>query len=247
MPGMRGLLPVLAVSGLAALTLGLAQAAAPEWNPARTHPVQIGPEARRLVVGFRATPENTVVKTIKLRARAQSVNIIQARTSDADAAGLAQRTGLAMARSRQMTPSMHVLFLQKTLYGSDVHAALKKLRADPAVQFAEVDQRRYPHSLPPDDPLFVPSAEASAVIMGTEPSTRLLPLKDAFCTMVVIWSRSAVKSAFRALRLAVSSEESAAARALPFSSFKRSEIDCPAEIATSTVETPRFKLSLTAE
>jgi hypothetical protein len=34
--------------------------------------------------------------------------------------------------------------------------------------------------------LRVPSAEASAVIMGTEPSTRLLPLKDAFCTMVLI-------------------------------------------------------------
>ena len=88
MPGMRKLLLVLAVSGLAALTLRPVQAAVPEWNPARTHPVQIGPEARRLVVGFRATPENTVVKTLKLRARAQSVNIIQAKTSDAEPAGL---------------------------------------------------------------------------------------------------------------------------------------------------------------
>ena len=51
-----------------------------------------------------------------------------------------------MAKSRQITPSMHVLFLQKTLYGADVEAALAKLRADPAVQFADVDQRRYPHS-----------------------------------------------------------------------------------------------------
>jgi serine protease len=171
MPGMRKLLPLFAVGGLAGLASGWTQAAVPEWNPARTHPIQIGPEARRLVVGFRATRENSVVKTIALRSRAQSVNIIQAKTSEADAAGLAQRTGLGLARSRQMTPSMHVLYLQKTLYGADVYAALKKLRADPSVLFAEVDQRRYPHSLPPDDPLFVPSAGASGQWFMQTPST----------------------------------------------------------------------------
>ena len=112
------------------------------------------------MVGFRATADNAVTKTIKLRSRAQSVKIVQAQTSDADAAGLAQRAGLAMARSRQLTPSMHVLFLQKTLYGADVNKALKALRADPAVQFADVDQRRYPHAAP-DDPLFVPTPGAT--------------------------------------------------------------------------------------
>ncbi len=169
MPGMRKLLLVCAVAGISSLAFGPAQAAAAEWNPARTHPVQIGPEAHRLIVGFRATPENTVVKSIRLR-HAQSINIVQAETSTADAAGLAQRTGLGVARSRQMTPSMHVLYLQKTLYGADVHAALKKLRADPAVQFAEVDQRRYPHAVP-DDPLFKPTAGASGQWFMQTPST----------------------------------------------------------------------------
>jgi len=36
------------------------------------------------------------------------------------------------------------------------------------------------------------------------------------------------------------------ASALALSSFKRSEIDCPAESATSTAETPRRRLSETA-
>jgi serine protease len=161
MPGIARLLLAFACGSSIWLMQGPARAAVPEWNPVRSHPVQLGPEARRLVVGFRATEGNAVVKTIKPRMRAQSVDVVQAQTSDADVAALAHRTGLAMARSRQMTPSMHVLFLQKTLYGADVNSALKKLRTDPAVEFADVDQRRYAHSLPPDDPLFSAPADVA--------------------------------------------------------------------------------------
>ena len=138
-------------------------------------PVEIGPQAGRLVVGFRATAGNSVAKSIKFRARPQSIKIVQANTSEADVAGLVQRTRLAMLRSRQVTPSMHVLFLQKTLYGADVNKALKALRADPAVQFAEVDQRRYPHALP-DDPLFVPTAGASGQWYMQTPSATIVML-----------------------------------------------------------------------
>jgi serine protease len=161
MPGISRLLLALACGGSIWLMHSPARAAAPEWNPVRSHSVQLGPEARRLVVSFRATAGNTLVKAIKSRMRAQSVNIVQAQTSDADVAALARRTGLSMARSRQMTPSMHVVFLQKTLYGADVNAVLKKLRTDPAVEFADVDQRRYAHSLPPDDPLFSAPLDAA--------------------------------------------------------------------------------------
>jgi serine protease len=56
---------------------------------------------------------------------------------------------------------MHVLFLPRTLYGVEVESVLDKLRADPAIQFADIDQIRYGHSAPPDDPLFVPTATAS--------------------------------------------------------------------------------------
>ena len=169
------MLLILALGSAACLTRFPASAAIPESNPVRTHPVEIGPQAGRLVVGFRATAANSVAKSIKFRGRPQSVTIIQANTSEADVAGLVQRTGLAMLRSRQMTPSMHVLFLQKTLYGADVNKALKALRADPAVQFAEVDRRRYPHALP-DDPLFLPTSGASGQWYMQAPSAATIML-----------------------------------------------------------------------
>jgi serine protease len=175
MPGITRLLLALACGASIGLMSDPACAAVPEWNPVRSHSVQLGPEASRLVVGFRATDGNAVVKAIKPRMQAQSIKIVQANTSDADVAGLAQRTGLAMARSRQMTPSMHVVFLQKTLYGADVNAALKKLRSDPAVQFAEVDQRRYAHAAP-NDPLFVPTAGASGQWFMQTPSATTITL-----------------------------------------------------------------------
>jgi serine protease len=172
MSGIARLLFVLTL-GAASLIVISARAAVPEWNPVRTHTVQLGPQAGRLVVGFRATTGNAVVKTIKLRARAQSVKVVQAQTSDADVAALVQRTRVAMTASRQLTPSMHVLFLQKTLYGADVNKTLKALRADPSVEFAEVDQRRYPHALP-DDPLFVPTAGATGQWYMQTPSTAVV-------------------------------------------------------------------------
>ena len=142
-----------------ALTQGRVSAAA-EYNPLRIEPVAIGPEANRLIVGFRTTPGNAVTHTVTSRLKAASFSITQALTSAVDVAGLAERLGLAMAKSRQLTPSMHVLYLQRTLYGADVEAALGQLRRDPAVKFADVDQRRYPLALP-DDPLFAPTAGAS--------------------------------------------------------------------------------------
>jgi serine protease len=179
MSGIGRLFLTLAFAGLLNFALGLpraeAAASAPESNPVRTHAVQIGPEAHRLVVGFRATGGNTVVKSIQIRAQTQSVSIEQANTSDADAAGLAMRAGLSMAKSQQITPSMHVLFLQKTIYGADVEATLKKLRADPAVLFADVDERRYAHSIPPNDPLYVPTAGATGQwFMGTPSSATIM-------------------------------------------------------------------------
>jgi len=175
MPGIARLLLALACGGSIGLMSDPARVAVPEWNPVRAHAVQLGPEASRLVVGFRAAEGNTVVKAVRHRTQAQSIKIVQANTSEADVAGLAQRTGLGVARSRQMTPSMHVVFLQKTLYGADVNAALKKLRQDAAVEFAEVDHRRYPHAAP-DDPLFVPTAGASGQWFMQTPSATIITL-----------------------------------------------------------------------
>jgi serine protease len=160
---------VLGMGCVLGLLLGPAMAAPPEWNPVRSHGVQIGPEANRLIVGFKATLDNAVIKTVQRRSRPEAVKITQANTSEADVLTLLQRTGVAGAGSRQITPSMHVVFLPRTLYGTDVAAALEQLRADPAVAFADIDQRRYAHALP-NDPLFPPTTNASGQWYMNTPS-----------------------------------------------------------------------------
>jgi len=176
------LLSVTTFAGSLCLASASAMGAA-EWNPVRSHPVEIGPQASRLVVGFRATPENSATKAIRSRVKAQLVHVTQAQTSQADVASLTQRTGIAMARSRQFAPNMHVVFLRETLYGTDVAAALEKLRADPSVAFADIDERRYAHALP-NDPLFVPTATASGQWYMQTPSTTT-PTSDAAATDAV--------------------------------------------------------------
>ncbi len=182
---MRNISVLLAVTGLAGC-FGLmpgSATAAPEWNPVRSHPVEIGPQANRVVVGFRAAPGNTIIKEIRSRSKTQAIHVAQAQTSRADVAALLQRTGIAMTGSRQFAPSMHVVFLEKTLYGADVATALDKLRADPAVAFADVDERRYAQALP-NDPLFVPTATASGQWYMLTPSTAT-PTSDAAATDAV--------------------------------------------------------------
>src|SRR5581483_11104124 len=134
---MQRLIGLLLILGLGAAVT----ANAAEYNPVRNAPVSIGPQMSRIIVGFRATSANSVVQSVQPRNRSQSVQIVQARTTAADVTGLATRTGLSMARSQQVTSGMHVMFLKQTLYGADVADALAKLRADPAVEFADIDQR----------------------------------------------------------------------------------------------------------
>jgi serine protease len=183
---MRILRPKSAIAVVLGLLLGsvlaasMVMAAAPEWNPVRSLPVEIGPQAERLVVGFRATSGNSVTRVIRSHAKARSTSITQAQTSQTDVTSLSTRTGLAVSRSRQLTPSMHVVFLQETLFGADVAAALARLRSDPAVAFADVDERRYAHAMP-NDPLFVPTATASGQWYMLTPSSAT-PTSDASAT-----------------------------------------------------------------
>jgi serine protease len=185
---MRHISPPLllaALAGCLSLAFSVASAASREWNPVRSHPAEIGPQASRLVVGFRATAGNSVVKEIKSR-RPRAI-YVQAQTSRADVASLLQRTGIATTGSRQFAPSMHVVFLEQTLYGADVATVLDKLRADPAVAFADVDERRYPHALP-NDPLFVPTATASGQWYMLTPSTATATSDAAATDAVSAWA-----------------------------------------------------------
>jgi len=116
-------LVLLGVGSVFGLLLGTAAAAAPEWNPIRGHGVEIGPQAGRLIVGFKATSDNAVIKMVRRHSLSEPLKFTQAQTSQADVLSLARRTGIAMAGSRQITPSIHVVFLPQTLYGADVAAA----------------------------------------------------------------------------------------------------------------------------
>ena len=60
------------LAACAGLTLSVASAASLEWNPVASHPVEIGPQASRLVVGFKATAGNSIVKELKSRLEQES-------------------------------------------------------------------------------------------------------------------------------------------------------------------------------
>ncbi len=163
-------LQTLLILGSSLVGLATGTAAAGEYNPIVRHPVSIGPQAHRLIVGFKMTPANAVTHVVRSRLSTRTIKITQAQTSPSDVINLAQRVGLAVTASRQLTPSMHVMFLPKTLYGSAVTSVLAKLRADPAVKFADVDELRYPLTVP-DDPLFVPTQGASGQWYMETPSS----------------------------------------------------------------------------
>ena len=164
-----------------------ATAAPAEWNSVRTRSVEIGPQADRLIVGFKATAENSVAKVVQIRNRTRAVQVLEAQTSSVEVRNLAQRAGVAVVSSRQIAPSMHVLILPATLYGADLNATLQQLRADPNVNFAEADQRRYPHAVP-NDPLFVATPGASGQWYMQTPSSASATSDAAAIDAVSAWN-----------------------------------------------------------
>ena len=80
-----------------------------------------------------------------------------------------------------------------------------------------------------------------------EPFRMLPPSKAAFSTADLIDRSKALKSSFSSERDWVPREVSLAATTFSLSWFSRSEIDSPAERATSAIEVARSRLDLTAE
>jgi serine protease len=85
---------------------------------------------------------------VKLRTAADQ----QAQALRIDA--LAARRGLGVDAQRSITSRMHVLKVHATVSGETVDELLAHLRADPEVEYAVVDQRRYIQAVTPDDPLY---------------------------------------------------------------------------------------------
>jgi serine protease len=108
-----------------------------ERNPVRRHPLVSTPSS---------TPLHIIVK---LRGGTAAASKAQVRPQ---LQGIAARSGLILTGTRSITAELHVLHLQGG--AAQVADTLARLRADPQVQYAEVDQRRYIHSVPPDDTLY---------------------------------------------------------------------------------------------
>ena len=93
-------------------------------------------EPQRLIVRLRA---NTSTATAKAGADALTQ--------------LATRSRATLKSSRQLVAGLHVIEIAPTSSGEPVAAMLARLRADPAVQYADIDARRYAHAVP-NDPLY---------------------------------------------------------------------------------------------
>lgn len=79
---------------------------------------------------------------------------------------LAERSGLPLRGARDLGNGMVGLALRTTLAGGDLDDTLAALRADPDIEFAEVDQRRYARAVP-SDPLY----DSQWYLQGVETAT----------------------------------------------------------------------------
>src|SRR5579862_8647129 len=119
-------------AGAAAVSVDL------EFNPVRTRPRVAAPrDSGRIIV--------------KLRAAAAADSSTDLQFAQQRLAALAARTALSVRTVRPITARLHAVQLEP---GAEATAAvLTRLRADPEVEYAEADGRRYAHAAP-NDPLF---------------------------------------------------------------------------------------------
>lgn len=120
---------------------GMAQSAA-DGETARQPPVSHG--TARLIVKLRPASDEPV--------RAQALAATDGASRRVSALG--QRTGLAERLSRSLGGDLSMILLDKPLADAELESALTLLRADPEVEFVEIDQRRYAQAVP-TDPMYV--------------------------------------------------------------------------------------------
>ena len=131
-----------------------------ELNPMRTHPHGSSPGAARgIIVKFRAAGGPS--QRAKLRLAQDRVSSLMA------------RTGLKLRAARSITELMHVIRVETEVAAEAAASTLERLRADPEVEYAQVDQRRYPHATTPNDPMLPeqwylqPSSATTPATCGT--------------------------------------------------------------------------------
>jgi serine protease len=76
--------------------------------------------------------------------------IVKLRPSSAAAANVVARVRLTMRESRQIVDRMHVIRVEPATANETVAASVERLKADPDVEYAVPDERRYIHAVPND-------------------------------------------------------------------------------------------------
>ena len=138
------ILDLLCRTLVATAVLAAGTALAQELNPARRHPdaaADVG-DSQQILVRFKSGAAD--------KGRAQ---VLSATTATDQVASLAARSGMIVRQARRLTSSLQVLEVEPLAAGETLAARLERLRADPSVEYAEPDLRRYPHALP-NDPLY---------------------------------------------------------------------------------------------
>ena len=128
-----------------------------EHNPVRRHPTGGVAAAglQHIIVKLRAAPATQAMQAMQA-AQAGAEGEVPAHL-----AALAERNGLRLAGYRSITAEMHVMHVSSAAGGS-AQEMLARLRADGEVQYAELDQRRYIHTVP-NDYYYVPEPAAGPI------------------------------------------------------------------------------------
>jgi serine protease len=140
---------------LATLSIATTSAAAGtiEHNPVRTHPAAASEAVeQRILVKLRPSAASAAhAQALSVEAKlAKGASTIT--TVNGTMQALAARASLMFKQSREIANGLHLLQVQSAT-GESTTATLARLRADPQVESAEIDQRRYAHAVP-NDPLF---------------------------------------------------------------------------------------------
>jgi len=118
-----------------------------ESNPVRHRPAaNTESAAQRVIAKLRPASSETM--------QAQAATTFQSR-----AQGLAARVGMNLVESHVIADRMLVMQVEPAALGESVAQTVARLRADPDVEYAEPDQRRYVHAVP-NDTLY-PRSDAS--------------------------------------------------------------------------------------
>jgi len=137
-----------------ALALSAAAYASPmgesnELNPVRTHPHrQSGDSVQRIIVKMRSGRAAVAVVPDAPHAASAGTLVEHDRMTR-----LAARVHLTLRDSRQIVDSMHVMRVEPAGANESVAETIQRLAADPDVEYAVPDERRYIHAVP-NDPLY---------------------------------------------------------------------------------------------